>query len=143
MRKPNASNESFSWKSLFRWPVFLLANVAIFLLVGVSTLRESYRGWTVEREISALESQADALEGRKLKLATLTESLSSPERVEQEARTRLGWKKDGERVFVLTGYHATSSAAAIDTKDLYAQTTETFPSNPELWWKYLFGQTSS
>lgn len=141
MRRKNASSEPFSWKSVFRWPVFLIANAAIFLLVGVSTLRETYRGWTVEREISALQSQADSLEGRKLKLATLTESLSSPERVEIEARQRLGWKKDGERVFVMTGYATTSSLTAKDPQDMFTPTTESFPSNPELWWQYLFGHT--
>jgi len=107
----------------------------LFLLVGVSTLRETYRGWTVDRQIQALEAQAQTLEGRKMKLVELTQSLSSPENVEFEARQRLGWKKDGERVFVLTGYEATSTQSA-KMEDVFASTADTYPSNPQLWWSY-------
>ncbi len=125
-----------------RWPAFLLANAAIFLLVGVSTLRETYNGWTVERQISALQEQAQSLEGRKMKLVQLTQSLASPEHVELEARERLGWKKDGERVFVMNGYQPTTTTTPASEPDVFLPTTEVFPSNPQLWWNYLFKQPS-
>jgi cell division protein FtsL len=138
MKRPTSNSGTFSWKALFRLPVFLFANVAIFLLIGVSTLRETYRGWTVEREISALEAQAEALEGRKLKLQSLTEELSSPDRVEFDARRRLGWKKEGERVVVLTGYEAATSTST-ENPELLASVPDALPpSNLALWWKYFF-----
>lgn len=123
---------------MLRWPVFLAANLAVLLLVGVSTLRETYRGWTVDREIQALASQADSLEGRKLKLVELADSLNSPDRVELDARARLGWKKEGERVVVLTGYEATSTWNG-DVSDVSGVPGEPPPrSNPARWWNYFF-----
>jgi len=125
-----------SWRKFLRLPVFLIANLALFLLIGISTIRETYRGWTVDKEISALQSQAESLEGKKNKLAELTQTLSSPERVELDARSRLGWKKDGERVYVLAGYQAKSGTT--DTEDSLILPQLEHKSNPRLWLEYFF-----
>lgn len=138
MRTDARSPSARGWKRLFRLPVFLLANAALLLLVGVSTLRESVRGWTVDREIQALESQAQALEGRKLKLMELTQSLSSPEQTELEARRRLGWKKEGERVIVLSGFAGSSSTTTEDPTRILSDDAVLQPSIG-LWWEYFFG----
>lgn len=134
---PRPSDPSASWSRLFRWPAFLVANVALFLLVGVSTLRETYRGWTVEREIRALESRAQDLEGRKLKLAELANDLTSPERVELDARRELGWKKEGEQVVVVSGYDASSSWHG-SPSPIAVVPDEPAISNPQRWWSYFF-----
>jgi cell division protein FtsB len=132
-----------SWRRLIRLPAFLIVNVALLLVFGVSTVRESYRGWTVDREIRALEAQASALEGRKLELETLTKELGSNDRIEYEARARLGQKKPGERVIVLEGYSAsatwTGGAAEVIEADENAM--EAPRSNPERWWRYFFRRT--
>ena len=134
MRAASTGHGPF-WKKLVRWPAFLVANLALFLLIGVSTVRETYRGYTVDREIHALENQAATLEGRKMKLAELTQAVSSSERVELEARSRLGLKKDGEKVFVLTGYQATDRAA---DSSLFIAQSQNSPSNAILWFNYFF-----
>ncbi|MFA5185725.1 MAG: septum formation initiator family protein [Patescibacteria group bacterium] len=125
------------WKKLVRWPAFLVANLALFSLIGVSTVRETYRGYTVDREIKALEAQADALEGKKMKLAELTQAVASPESIELEARSRLGWKKDGEKVFVLTGYHPADKPAEAS---VFSAPPTAPPSNAKLWLNYFFKQ---
>jgi len=48
MIKDNQKNKSLSWKG--KWPLFLIANLAILLVIGISTARESYRSWTVDKE---------------------------------------------------------------------------------------------
>jgi cell division protein FtsB len=130
------SDQTSRLRALLRWPAFLVANIALFILVGVSTARETYRGWSVDHEIQTLKSQAEALEDRKLKLAELANSISSPEQVELEARTRLGWKKPGEQVVVLTGYEPSKGLSAPDMVSL--------PPEPEpvsiqrQWFNYFF-----
>jgi len=137
MRKGSQTGSGSRWPSFLRWPAFLIANVAILLLVGVSTLRETYRGWTVDREIQALQSQADTLEGHKTKLMQLSTSLATPDQVDLDARKRLGWKKEGEQVVVLTGY-AASTTWSDDPGDLVALPPVPIPlSNPERWWQYF------
>ncbi len=123
------------WRKLVRWPAFLMANLALFLLIGVSTVRETYRGYTVEREIKALEAQAESMEGRKSKLIEMTQAVASPESVELEARSRLGWKKAGEKVFVLSGYQPAQG----EDEAAFTETPARALSNPELWMQYFFG----
>lgn len=143
MRKPgNSEAEPASWRKIVRWPAFLLANVALLFIIGVSTVRETYRGWSVDREISALESQAVALESGKSKLETLALELASPERVEYEARARLGRKKSGERVIVLEGFtNATwSSDQEADIVGDEVSNINEQASNPARWWAYFFAK---
>jgi hypothetical protein len=134
MRGATSGNQPSTIRNLLRLPAFLIANVALFLLIGISTARETYRGWTVDKEIHALQANAETLEGRKLQLFELTNSLNSPEQVELDAR-RLGWKKEGEQVAVLTGYHPTSVALNVQTS---LPPEPEAVSNPKLWFNYFF-----
>lgn len=130
------SQQSSRIRGILRLPAFLVANVALFVLVGVSSAREAYRGWSVDHEIQTLKSQAEALEDRKLTLVELADSLSSPQKVELEARTRLGWKKPGEQVVVLTGYEPVKADSAPKTVALPVEPQET--SIPRQWFNYFF-----
>jgi len=120
-----------------KWPLFLVANAALLLVIGVSTVRETYQGWSVDREISALEQKAQGLEGRRSELASLANQMQSPSYVEREARAKLGLQKPGEHVVVLEG------VSAATTSDWSEQLAATVPkpsdqtSNPERWWQYF------
>lgn len=123
---------------MVKWPGFLLANFALFTIIGISAMRESYRDWSVEREIKALEEQAAALENGKLELEQLTKVLVSPERIEYEARARLGRKKSGERVIVLEGMvPAATWTGGISLASQPEQTAAPELSNPQKWWRYF------
>lgn len=137
LMKRSLHREPFAWKNVFRLPVFLLANAAIFMIIGASTLREAYRGLTVEHEIRGLEAQAEALEGRESKLTQLTAQLSSPDQVEYDARRQLGWKKDGEQVVVLTGYQDPTTSTSNNAELLASSQVTSPPSNITLWWRYF------
>ena len=142
MKRSVTDQHSITWPSFLRWPVFLIANAAILLFVGVSTLRETYTGWSVDREIQSLQSQADMLEGRKLKLTEFADSLSSPEQVELDARRRLGWKKDGEQVVVLSGYQASGTLSG-ESDDVSVLPEPVPLSNVQRWWMYFFSHLNS
>jgi len=136
--KSGSGKKGLTWLGIFRWPAFLVANLAILFLVGVSTLRESYRGWTVDREIRALEAQAESLEGKKFKLVELTDSLMTPEEVEIEARRRLGWQKEGEKVVVLSGWEASSTWSGESSSLLTFAEPAGPKTNPGRWINYFF-----
>ncbi|MFH1078178.1 MAG: septum formation initiator family protein [Patescibacteria group bacterium] len=116
----------------------MLANVALLLVIGVSTVRETYRGWTVDREIGALEAQASSLEGRKTELEVLAQELVSPDRVEYDARARLGRALPGERVIVLQGVSSTTTWNGAPGATEQGDVPETAISNPARWWAYFF-----
>ena len=116
----------------------LIGSVVLVFVIGAATVRESYRGWKVDREIKALEAQADELEGRNAKLKELARTLQSSERLEVEARTRLGLRQPGEHVVVLTGLAATGSWQGSFALDVVPSTPEVERTNPQLWADYFF-----
>ncbi|MBD3251368.1 hypothetical protein GF380_02850 [Candidatus Uhrbacteria bacterium] len=121
-----------------RWPLILLGSLTLLLFIGVVTVRESYRGWRVDQEIRALESQADELEGRNKRLMEIAQALESPERMEVEARKRLGMQMPGEQVVVLEGLSATGSWQSQLQLDVVQEAPEVVRSNPEQWLYYFF-----
>jgi cell division protein FtsL len=124
--------------SATRTPMVLIGSAVLLVVVGVATMRESYRGWKVDREIQALEQQADELEGRNEKLRSLARSLDAPERLEVEARTRLGLRMPGEQVVVLTGVATTGSWQGSFALDVVPEPITVERSNPERWFDFFF-----
>lgn len=120
------------------WPLLLVGSIVMLFVVGVATVRESYRGWRVDREIQALESQADELEGRNARLRELANALQSPERLEVEARVRLGLRQPGEHAVVLTGFASTGSWQGSLALDVVPEKPAVYRPNPALWWDYFF-----
>lgn len=125
---------------LARWSVIFAVNGALLLVVGVSTVRETYREWRVDQEIRNMQSQIETLEGKKLAFADLIKRMESEDALDREARTRLGLRKPDERVIILRGAGAdswqddslapTESAADSEPK-----------SNPERWFSHFFPMT--
>lgn len=118
--------------------MLLIGSIALLLVVGVATVRESYQGWKVDREIQALQAQADELEGRNAKLRDLARALQDPERMEVEARIRLGLQEPGEHVVVLSGLDVTSTWRSAVKLDVVQEKPEIERSNPERWFNYFF-----
>lgn len=110
--------------------------MALLLVVGISTVRETYRGWTVDAEISALEQKAEQLEGRRTQLASMASRLQSDPYAERQAREKLGLQKPGEHIVILEGFNATSTTmelAVAETPDEAAD----LRSNPQRWWDFF------
>jgi hypothetical protein len=96
----------------------------------------------VEREIEVLEEQARELEGRNKRLLELTDALQSEERMEVEARKRLGMKQPGEHVVVLDGFAASSSWQGNVPLDVVRVAPETDEPNPVQWFRYFFSEAT-
>lgn len=120
----------------------MIGSLLLLLFLGVVTIRESYRGWKVDQEIKLLEAQADELEGRNQRLMEIAQTLQSPERMEVEARKRLGMRQPGEQVVVLDGFSTSENWESGMQLDVVAETPETPRSNPEQWLRYFFGARS-
>lgn len=131
-----SSSRATQIASKAKWPLFLVANLAILFVVGVSTVRETYRGWTVDREIEQLETKARQLEGRRSELAELAIKMNTPAYVEREARAKLGLQKPGERVIILEGVSATQTVWSVDITTP-PQVAVDLRTNPQRWWDYF------
>lgn len=129
--------------SIRKWPLIMVGSLLFLFFLGVATVRESYRGWKVDQEIEALETQADELEGRNKRLMEIAQNLQSPERLEVEARKRLGLRQPGENVVLLEGFvSATGSWESQVALDVIAEKPEIPRTNPEQWLYYFFRPNS-
>ncbi len=131
----HVSRAGSAGRTVVRWSFILCLNVAILLLVGVSTIRETYQGWKVDQEIDTMRAEANALEGRRAELANLIQQLNSPEVIDREARERLDLRKPNERVVVVDPQALSSSTVNLASPDL----SESSASNPRKWFAYFFG----
>lgn len=124
---------------LARWPLLVAASGTLFLVVGISTIRETYREWQVDQEIHQMQAQIEQYEGRKLSLVELLARLDSDEALDKEARTRLGLRKPGERVIILQGGDGMQASWQDDVQTSVANVAAAdLRSNPRRWLDYFF-----
>ena len=125
-----------------RWPVLLSAVVVVFVLVGISTARETYREWKVDQEIQGLEQSVQQLEGKRTVLLDTIQRLQSEEALDREARTRLSMRKPGERVIMVRGLPDRTDYSWQETWPQATTTVAVGPTdpgtNPKRWFHYFF-----
>ena len=71
-------------KRFARWSVILAASDALLLAVGVSTVRETYQDWKVDKEMKDLQGQVEQLEGKKQHIADMINTLNSADHIDLE-----------------------------------------------------------
>jgi len=121
-----------------RWRYAMIGAILVIAIFGVGAIRESYRGWKADAEIQALEAQANELEGRNARLRDIAQALQSPDRIDLEARKRLGMRAAGEHVVVLEGLPESATWQESVKLDVVQEKPEAEYSNPQLWMKYFF-----
>jgi cell division protein FtsB len=121
-----------------RWRYAIIGAILVVVIFGVGAIRESYRGWQADAEIRALEAQANELEGRNARLRDLASALQSPDRLDLEARMRLGMKQPGEHVVLLDGFAASGTWQESVKFDVVPDKPEVVYSNPQQWVRYFF-----
>jgi len=135
MTKKNINNK-FSLKA--KWPLFLIANLAILLVIGISTARESYRAWTIDKEIASLQNQIKGLQNQKTELRKLTKKIKDNQYLEKQARAKLNLQKPSEHVIVLEGVNMASSSWVVNIDKQSPKNNNNIAlSNPKKWWLYF------
>jgi len=115
----------------------LAAEVIILILVSIALSREVITRYTVQREIRELEKQYGELERQNVEIGSVISYLESDAFAEEEARTKLGLKKEGESVILLPrADQIVEQSSNPSSRDAAAQNTR---SNTSRWWQYFFG----
>lgn len=92
------------FRSLFnRQLVITLILVGLLVLLSFPLTRNWRQKQSVDQEIKGLEQQAAELEGKNSNLKQVLDYMQSSQFVEEEARTKLNYKKPGESVVVIEG----------------------------------------
>ena len=117
-------------------PKVLLSKGLFFVLIGLllffsaSMLREVKRKKNIQKDIIALEQELLEVETNNSRLSNLIDYLKTDDYAELEAKKRLGLKKQGEKVLLVT---KTESVDAVDSD----AKIEDLP-NWKNWWNYFF-----
>lgn len=117
-----------------RWPLALAISAAVFFIVGVSTVRQTYRVWQVDQEIKTLQNEIDELQGKRLALSDLLNKINSADELDKQARLHLDLKKAGEELLILRGV----DAATADTGETPLSQDAPRISNPKKWLRRFF-----
>lgn len=131
---------------LFRWRFFFIINAVLILLLGFTLGREFFRARIIQKEIDALQAQADRLATRNSSLTELQTAIQTQSFIEREARLKLGMKKPGEEVVIIQekkNPSADYSFSPVDSSDplglvLADEGSSLQISNPTKWWYYFF-----
>ncbi len=104
--------------------------IALLLFFSISLLREVKRKQAIQDEIKHLEEELARLEPENQQFSTLIEYLQTDEYAELEAKKRLGMKRDGEQVILVTESQQTTGQ-----QEYIPLIPET---NWQLWWRHFF-----
>lgn len=104
--------------------------IVILLFVSVSLLREVKRKRNIQTEIKELEHELTQLERDNVSLQSLIDYLKTDEYIELEAKKKLGMKRAGEQVILVTKKEVSATTQTSSSQEAVA--------NWQLWWRYFF-----
>lgn len=141
-----ARNESFL-KRLFKWRLLFVVNVLLILFLSVTLGRDFLKTREIQKEIDALQTQADELVAKNFSVSELQTAIQTQSFIEREARLKLGMKKPGEKVIVFTNDQvigkdvSNNSDNDSDPLGLVLDTQEQESiANSTKWWYYFFNR---
>lgn len=106
--------------------------LVVFILVLIACGRESYRYFRINREISGLKNKIEEFKKNNEELSKIKEYFQSDEFLEKEARIKLNFVKEGEKVIII--------ASGEEELDDIQESLEKKIPNTQLWWEYFFGK---
>lgn len=126
------------WRLSIRLGVVLLLLVGGYL--GYKSWQEHQRNAQIQAEIAKLESEAAKIRRENETLAQKIEYFSSPDFQEQEAKKKLGLRRQEESVVALHEVAVLPRAdEGLDEKSIRDQVTFTdFTPNYKKWWMLFF-----
>lgn len=118
-----------------KYGVIFGIGIVLILFFGFTFGREALKNYEISREIKNLEKQAADLESRNAELSELSKKLGTLDYLEAEARTKFGFKKEGEQAAVILP----EGASQVVKNTLAPAETAAPQSNLVKWWNYFFG----
>lgn len=122
--------------------LFLVINLFILCFLTLSFGSEFFRDYQIQRDIDALQAEAEALEARNLEIAAYNSELQTEGFLESEARLRLGYAEPGEQLVVVVDQEASAAEQNEYYSEIITHNTELVDfedvSNPQRWYYYFF-----
>lgn len=94
-------NQISVFRRFFSSRLFLAVAFVSLVLIALGYARAYYQDYQIRQEIRELEDEVKSLETRKIESMELLRYVSSPDFVEEKARTELNLTKPGEKVIII------------------------------------------
>ncbi len=111
--------------------IFFVISVSMLGLVSVGLIRGALKNAAVGGDIRDLQQHIASVSRENEEFTQLVAFLQSPEFVEQEAKLKLGLKKEGEGVVIIPDTTFETAQQSIQAQDTR--------SNPRRWLEYFTG----
>lgn len=131
----NKTSLSF-FRKLLNSKILVTFEVIILILIAVAFGKEIIRNYQVKSQIKSLETEINSLQKENLKIADLIQYFKTDTFKEEQAKSRLGMQKEGEKVIALPS----EKEEVLEPSSVgnYTNNTNKLVSNPQKWWNYFF-----
>lgn len=122
--------------------VILFFCLLILLFTSVELVKEIINKRELQKNIDELSVKVDDLKKRNTDLSSMITYFQSLDFVEQEARTKLNFRKPGENIIIVAGSVENSDGQVISNGEINLNTEANqlinSKSNPQKWLEYFF-----
>ena len=138
MRKYNNNdNNSHNGK------IFLVSlSVIILVFTSVQLVKELINKRELQSNINDLSVKVNELKQRNADLSSMISYFQSMDFVEQEARTKLNFRKPGEKIIIVAGSMENGDGKVVNEGEINLNSQENSivnkKTNPQKWWSYFF-----
>lgn len=114
-----------------------LAFLVLLMFVSSQLLTVLHKKSDIDQEIAALREEAALAESQNSQLKKMIEYLQSEQFAEEQAKLKLGLKKDGEKVAVITGLDASNVVQSAVVSSSSSLTASDLKANWQRWLAYF------
>jgi len=132
----NKNQKEFWLKKVFHSSWFFIIILFFLIIFSVSLVNEMMRKVEIQNEIDGLEEQVQELENNNTELEVMIKYFQTEEFIANEARTKLGYKKEGESVVSVPKSENHNSNYSIEQNNNLSVSKE----NWQLWLDYFFNK---
>jgi cell division protein FtsB len=130
--------EKTFWQRILYSQLVIIVGIAFIVMFSVGISKRMVRQHQLNRETESLKHEIEKLERSNQELNELLSYLNSDNFLEDEARTKLGLKKEGEEIIIINDKYKTKELDKNTSGRIYQPSTSAPKSNPEKWWDYFF-----
>jgi len=126
-------DNSSVYKTLIKSKIFFIFLIPVALALVIGIFQNLYHRYQVKKDLNRLNAEIISLGKQKEDLSKLLDYYNNPSNLEKEARIRLNYKKEGEKVVVILPIATSSGHEVISGPSL---DNENLP-NYKQWWYYF------
>ena len=128
------------WRRFFLNDKFLaVIGLILLVLISIPLANNLKERRLVNRQIIELENEINSIEGKNSDLQKLIKYLGSDQYAEEQARLKMGLRKEGEQVAIIKEISGrTASENDPNPQAATAKYAAQNSGNPVKWWRYFF-----